>query len=171
MVAIEQGSTGLDGLGEGITVSGVLYVSLVLVVLILLQWKTERNIFNFLARLDGIGLISIGTALMLVTTLRGVDFQSLRSWGAIVAGVIVLLVAWQSSYVDELPEYLAWFTIDGSLRLVLVSAMVVSSVLLVTGTETSVMNNVYFMAFPVGGGLLLTAALVPAKKLAGALRD
>lgn len=149
-----------DGIG---TIIGAATILLILV-LILLQTQTERNLWNFLARMDGIGLLAVGTSLSIVLTIFGRDFQKVRIWGAFLGGTIVLLVAWRSDYVDSLAEYGAWLTVQGALRMVMVVVMGLSALALLFGRAVTIQT--YLGSFPIAGFFILASvALLPVDEL------
>ena len=161
-----QTATGTGGTGQGLAVGATLSTALLILVLFGIQAGTDRNIWDFLAQIDGIGLIAIGTSITILVTFTRDDFELLRVHGAVVAGLLILLVAWRSDHVSTVYEYAAWFSIDGALRLILVTSMLTTAVVLVIEGPSAIGVGEYLAGFPLAGlAILAIIALVPIQKL------
>ncbi|AJF26824.1 hypothetical protein SG26_14360 [Haloarcula sp. CBA1115] len=169
---VVQGATDATGVDDGFITAGGILTALLVLILILIQHFTERNIWNFLARIDGIGLIAIGTAGTVLVTVSNADFGALRVYGAFVAGGLVLLVAWRSDAVDTVPEYVWWFSIGGALRMILVGSMVTTLITLLTRGPSGIGPISYLSGFPVAGiAMLITVATTRISDLTNPFTD
>jgi len=156
---VVQSAADVTGVDDAFITAGSILTALLILVLILIQVYTERNIWDFLARIDGIGLIAVGTSATVLITLSQPEFGLLRVYGALVAGGLVLLVAWRSDDVDTFPEYIWWFSIDGALRLILVGSMLTTGLALVFKGPSGIQTIDYLAGFPIAGiAMLVTVA-------------
>ncbi|GGK64518.1 hypothetical protein [Haloarcula sebkhae] len=164
--AIAQQTAELTGLGAGLaTIAAITAVGLVLLMAVI-QALTKRNIWNYLSRVNGIGVLAIGTAVSVLYAVETQNFELLRVYGTPIAGFLILVIGIKSERVSGYIGLFEWLTLDDALRAIIVAASVPTLAVVVSSGPQNVSISTYLSGFPITGLLILgVIVIIPAKKL------
>ncbi|KOX92828.1 hypothetical protein AMS69_10240 [Haloarcula rubripromontorii] len=164
--AIIQRTGELTDLGSGLATIAAITAAGLVGLLVLLQSYTERNIWNYLSRVDGIGIVAIGTSLSVLYAVGTQNFELLRVYGTPIAGVLILVIGIKSERVSGPAGLLEWLTLDDALRAIIVAASLTTLVGAFRSGPQNVAVAEYLAGFPHSGLLILgVIVVIPAKKL------
>jgi hypothetical protein len=161
---VAQQTAELTGFESGLaTIAAITALGLV-GLLVLIQTFTTRNIWNYLSRVNGIGVVAIGTSLSVLYAVDTQNTELLRVYGTPIAGLLILVIGIRSERVSGPAGLLEWLTLDDALRSIIVAAS--ATTLYGVFSSGPVAASDYLAGFPVAGVLILgVIVIIPAKKL------